>query len=211
MKKIYCFYAAVAMVLTACGGNKTQGGEAAAITAPLDSIVKTVEVSEVSEAQPKAKSPKMLSEEAVMVQLRTCFAEVNRMAAEGGIDVTALDKKYCSRDFLELKNNLEKKVQKGEVAFEGDEGYHWTADIGTPLTVDSVSALLVTAEQAQAEVWLKDAHGNRGYLELTLYLEDGAWKIHNWIDDDVYPFGALFHWMQNAYDGTMDDEEEEEE
>ena len=199
------------MVLTACGGNKTQGGEAAAITAPLDSIVKTVEASEVSVAQPKMKEPDMWTVKAVETQIRACFAEVNKMAAEDGIDVTALDKKYCSKDFLELKNNLEKKVQKGEVAFEGDEGYHWTADIGSPVTVDSLKAELLTRDQAQAEVWLKDEHDNRGYLELMLYLEDGAWKIHNWIDDDVYPFGALFHWMQNVYDGYTDDEEKEEE
>ena len=42
-------------------------------------------------------------------------------------------------------------------------------------------------------------------------LEDGAWKIHNWIDTDVYPFGALFNWMQSVYDGETDDEEKEEE
>jgi len=41
-------------------------------------------------------------------------------------------------------------------------------------------------------------------------LENGAWKIHNWIDTDVYPFGALFNWMQNVYDGNYDDEEVEE-
>ena len=94
--------------------------------------------------------------------------------------------------------------------FQGDEGYHWTADIATPIIVDSVKAELLSREQAQAEVWLKDEHDKTGYLELALYLEDGAWKIHNWIDTDLYPFGALFHWMQNAYDGTMDDADEEE-
>ena len=210
MKMKMIFIAVAAMVMVACGGNKAQGGEAEALSAPVDSLVRVVEASEVSEAQSKAKSPKMLSEEAVMAQLRTCYAEVNRMAAAGGIDVGRLDQKYCSADFRMLKSQLEKKVQKGEVMFEGDEGHHWTAGIGTPLTVDSVSALLVTAEQAQAELWLTDDNGSRGYLELTLYLEDGAWKIHNWIDDDVYPFGALFNWMQNVYDGYTDDEEVEE-
>jgi hypothetical protein len=27
------------------------------------------------------------------------------------------------------------------------------------------------------------------------------WKIHNWEDTDVYPFGSLFQWMQNTLDG----------
>ena len=95
--------------------------------------------------------------------------------------------------------------------FEGDHGHHWTAGIATPIFVDSLKAELMSNEQAQAEVWLKDSCDNRGYMELELYLENGAWKIHNWIDTDVYPFGTLFNWMQNVYDGNYDDEENVEE
>jgi hypothetical protein len=205
------FIAVAAMVMVACGGNQAHGGEAEALSAPVDSLVKTVEASEESEAQPKAKMPNLWTTKAVETQIRACFEEVNKMAAGDGIDVGLLDKKYCSKDFLQLKNDLEKKIQKGEVMFDGDEGYHWTADIGTPVIVDSIKAELMTRDQAQAEVWLKDEHDRRGYMELALYLEDGAWKIHNWIDTDVYPFGALFNWMQSVYDGETDDEEKEEE
>ena len=135
------------------------------------------------------------------------------MAADDGIDITLLDLKFCSEDFLELKEKLYKKVResKGQLMFDGDEGYHWVPNIGTPMTIDSVKSELLTGDQAQAEVWLRDKRGNKGYLEMTLYLENGAWKVHNWIDDDVYPFGALFNWMQNLYDGTMGDAEEHEE
>lgn len=205
------FIAVAAMVMVACGGNQAHGGEAEALSAPVDSLVKTVEASEKSEAQPKAKTPNLWTTKAVETQIRACFEEVNKMAAGDGIDVGLLDKKYCSKDFLQLKNDLEKKIQKGEVMFDGDEGYHWTADIGTPVIVDSIKAELMTRDQAQAEVWLKDEQDRRGYMELALYLEDGAWKIHNWIDTDVYPFGALFNWMQSVYDGETDDEEKEEE
>ena len=211
MKKMMLLFAVEAMVMAACGGNQAQGGEAEVLSAPVDSLVKTVGASEVSEVKPKAKAPNRWTEKAVETQIRACFAEVNKMAAGDGIDVGLLDNKYCSKDFLQLKNDLEKKIQKGEVAFDGDEGYHWTADIGTPFVVDSVKAELMTRDQAQAEVWLKDEHDRRGYLELALYLEDGTWKIHNWIDDNVYPFGALFNWMQSVYDGDADDEEKVEE
>jgi hypothetical protein len=173
------------------------------VVKPDEAPVKTVK-------QRKTKSPNLWTTQAVEAQIRACFAEVNQMAAGEGVNVEVLDSKYCSKDFLELKMHLSQKVQKGEVEFQGDEGYHWTADIGTPIIVDSVKAELLSREQAQAEVWLKDEHDKTGYLELALYLEDGAWKIHNWIDTDLYPFGALFHWMQNAYDGTMDDADEEE-
>ena len=205
------FIAVAAMVLVACGGNQAHGGEAEALSAPVDSLVKTVEASEESKAQPKAKTPNLWTEKAVEKQIQACFEDVNKMAASDGIDIGLLDNKYCSKDYLELKGNLEKKIQKGEVMFEGDHGHHWTAGIATPIFVDSLKAELMSKEQAQAEVWLKDSCDNRGYMELELYLEDGAWKIHNWIDTDVYPFGALFNWMQSVYDGETDDEEKEEE
>ena len=148
-----------------------------------------------------------------IASIRACFAEVNQMAADDGIDITLLDLKYCSEDFLELKEKLYKKVResKGQLMFDGDDGYHWVPNIGTPMTIDSVKSELLTGDQAQAEVWLKDKRGNKGYLEMTLYLENGAWKVHNWIDTDVYPFGALFNWMQNFYDDPTADAEEHEE
>lgn len=207
MMKKMMFFVAVAMVMVACGGNKTQSEDAEASAAPVDSLMKTEETIEKPQTERQAQKPNLWTVKAVETQLRACFAEVNRMAEGDGINVGLLDGKYCSKDFLELKGNLEKKVQKGEVMFDGDEGYHWTLGIGTPMTVDSLKAELLTRDQAQAEVWLVDGHENRGYVELTLYLEDGAWKIHNWIDSDVYPFGALFNWMQSVYDGYSDDEE----
>lgn len=210
MKVIKLVFVVGAMAMVACSGNKVQGGEAETAAAPVDSLVKPIEASEMSEARPKAKSPNLSTTSAVEKQIHACFDDVNQMAASDGIDISLLDNKYCSKDYLELKDNLEKKIQKGEVMFEGDEGRHWTAGIATPIIVDSLKAELLTREQAQAEVWLKDSSDNRGYMELVLYLENGAWKIHNWIDADVYPFGALFNWMQNVYDGNYDDEEVEE-
>ena len=55
----------------------------------------------------------------------------------------------------------------------------------------------------------KDNYGREGYLEMNLYLEDGVWKVHNWIDNDVYPFGALYNWMQSVLDGDTSDDEDE--
>ena len=208
MKKIM-FLLTAAALMSACGSNKAGDAAAGADVSPVDSVV--MARMEKKAEKPVRQGPKLLSVEAVEGQLRSCYAEVNKMAAAGVIDVNKLDRKYCSTDFLELKDGLGKKVQKGEVAFDGDEGHHWTAGIATPLTVDSVSVLLVTAEQAQAELWLTGNDGGRGYLEMTLYLENGMWRIHDWIDDNVYPFGALFNWMQSVYDGETDDEEVEEE
>jgi len=210
MKKILVFIAAASLVLTACSGSDVHGGSVATFSVPADSLVKSGEAPVETVKQRKDKSPNLWTTSAVEKQIRACFDEVNKMAASDGIDIGVLDDKYCSKDYLELKGNLQKKIQKGEVMFDGDEGHHWTAGIATPIIVDSLKAELLTKEQAQAEVWLKDSSNHRGYMELALYLENGAWKIHNWIDTDVYPFGALFNWMQNVYDGNYDDEEVEE-
>ena len=201
------FFAVAAMVMAACGSSKAQSDDAEANAAPVDSLMKANVTVKKPTSVSRSQKPDMWTASAVDAQVRVCFAEVNKMAAGGCIDVNRLDAMYCSKDFLELKNHLEMKVQKGEVMFEGDEGYHWTAGIATPLTVDSVSAELLKRDQAQAEVWLSDRRDSTAYLELSLYLEDGAWKIHNWVDTDVYPFGALFNWMQSVYDGYADDEE----
>ena len=205
IKKIVLGMMAAAL-LVACGGDKTQGVETEATAIPVDSIMRK-EMVKQQEPETRKKGPNLWTVAAVESQIRSYFAEINRMAAEDIIDIDKLDNRYCSRDFLTLKRQLEKKILKGEVMFEGDQGYHWTAGLSTPIMVDSVSAELLTRDQAQAEVWLIDEHQNRGYMELTMYLEDSAWKVHNWIDTDVYPFGALFNWMQNAFDGYTDDDE----
>ena len=181
-KKINLILTVMAVLMMASCGNKTKGGEAESDSTRVDSLMVAVSV---------ASGPADLwTTEAVEAQIRACFAEVNQMAADDGIDITLL---------------------KGQLMFDGDDGYHWVPNIGTPMTIDSVKSELLTGDQAQAEVWLKDKRGNKGYLEMTLYLENGAWKVHNWIDTDVYPFGALFNWMQNFYDDPTADAEEHEE
>ncbi len=203
MKKYLMILMAV-LTMASCG-NKTKGAAAEADSTRADSLA-------VADSVAKG-STDLWTTEAVEAQIRACFAEVNQMAADDAIDITLLDLKYCSEDFLELQEKPYKKVResKGQLMFDGDEGHHWVPGIGVPMVVDSVKSVLLTGDQAQAEVWLKDKRGNRGYLEMNLYLENGAWKVHNWIDDDVYPFGSLWHWMQNFYDGYMDDAEEHEE
>ena len=194
----------MAVVAMASCGNKTSGEATEADSTQVDSLMVADGVT--------AGPTDLWTTEAVEAQIRACFAEVNQMAADDAIDITLLDLKYCSEDFLELKEKLYKKVResKGQLMFDGDEGHHWVPGIGVPIIIDSVKTELLTGDQAQAEVWLRDKRGSKGYLEMNLYLENGAWKVHNWIDDDVYPFGSLWHWMQNFLDGDMDAEEHEE-
>ena len=155
----------------------------------------------------------------VVVGVLTMTACGNKTKSGETIDSTRVDSlmtdsvvlgMFCSKDFLELQDQLYAKVRESQVMFDGDEGHHWTAEVGSPVTVDSIKSELLTGDQAQAEVWLKDKRDNKGHLEINLYLEDGAWKIHDWIDTDVYPFGSLFAWMQHVLDGNLDNNEEKE-
>ena len=165
MKKLLIVVVGV-LTMTACG-NKTKGGEAIDSTL-VDSLMTDSVVLGVSD---------LWTVDAVEAQIRLCFEEVNRMAEADGIYINRLDSMFCSKDFLELQDQLYAKVRESQVMFDGDEGHHWTAEIGS---------------------------------EMNLYLEDGAWKIHDWIDTDVYPFGSLFTWMQHVIDGNDNDGEEKE-
>ena len=67
--------------------------------------------------------------DAVEAQIRLCFDEVNKMAEADGIYINRLDSMFCSKDFLELQDQLFAKVRESQVMFDGDEGHHWTAEI----------------------------------------------------------------------------------
>ena len=161
MKKLLIVLVA-ALTIAACG-NKTKGGEVVDSTR-VDSLMTDSVVLGLGD---------LWSIEAVEAQIRVCFDEVNRMSADGGIDINRLDSMFCSKDFLELQSRLYAKVHESQVR-------------------------------------LKDKRGNEGHMAMNLYLEDGAWKAHNWIDTDVYPFGTLFNWMQKVLDGNGNDGEDKE-
>ncbi len=202
MRKLIIVAAAVLM-LAACG-NKTKGGEALADSTIVDSLALVADSVQIDNSG-------QWTIDAVEGQIRACFEEVNRMSSGDGIDINRLDSMFCSEDFLQLQANLYKKVREsnGKVMFDGDEGYHWLAGLGTPIKVDSVKGELLTGDMAQAEVWLTDEQKNKAFLELNLYLENGMWKIHNWKDTDIYPFGGLFQWMQNTLEGRSNPDEAE--
>ncbi len=203
MKKNVLILSVILLTISACSGNKAPSETTASDSAAVDSAVVADSI--------KSVSSELWTTEAVAAQIKACYDEVNKQGEGDGPNINRLDEMFCSKDFLELRKQLGEKVRKGEVTFDGDEGWHWLPGVATPILIDSIKSELLTGDQAQAEVWLKDLRGNHGYLELNLYLENGAWKIHNWIDSDVYPFGAYYHWMQNLIDGNTNDEEVEEE
>ena len=193
MKKLGFLTSVLTILLMASCSNKTRSEEITADSTQVDSAMVADD-----------DSYDIWTVEAVDAQIRACFDEVNKKATDYPIDIIGLDRMFCSKDFLELEEQLYKKKKENKVMFEDDNGFHWLADIASPSTLDSINVELLAGNQAQAKAWLNDEYGRKGYLEMILYLEDGAWKIHDWINDDIYPSGTLYKWMQNLLDDDKD-------
>ena len=189
MKKLGFLTSVLTILLMASCSNKTRSEEITADSTQVDSAMVADD-----------DSYDIWTVEAVDAHIRACFDEVNKKATDYPIDIIGLDRMFCSKDFLELEEQLYKEKKENKVMFEDDNGFHWLADIASPSTLDSINVELLAGNQAQAKAWLNDEYGRKGYLEMILYLEDGAWKIHDWINDDIYPSGTLYKWMQNLLD-----------
>jgi hypothetical protein len=196
MKRInYLIIAALLVALTSCGSNnKTGNGEEA------DSVdVAGVEASANDE---------LWTEEAVEQQVRDMFDALNEQCDGEGIDIGALDRQFCTSYFLSLQDRIRKYDENavGDMCFMGDEGWHWVFDIVPPFLVENVNVDLLSDDQAQAQVRLvstgvgKAADDEDEYTAGTtmiLWLEDGVWKVNNWLDPEVYG--------DNGYLGMMED------
>jgi len=196
MKKLVFLTSAITILLMASCSNKTRSEEIAADSTQADPAMVAEEVA--------LDSHEIRTVEAVDAQIRACFDEVNKKAIDYPIDIIGLDKMFCSKEFLELEEQLYKKKKENKVMFEDDNGFHWLADIASPSTIDSINVELSAGDQAQAKVWLNDEYGRNGYLEMILHLEDGTWKIHDWINDEIYSPGTFYKWMQNLLDGDKE-------
>ena len=182
MKK-FLFSAAVLMI-AACGsktGNNANGA---------DSTVQNTIPSTETEAD---------LQKAIETQLQTIYGKLHEMDASGhGINVNELDQQFCSEEFLKLQKEVYKKSENAtscEEAFS-DEGWRWFPDISAAQTVDSVSVELIGQDRAEAKFRLTDKRGFKAHQHLVMLLENGQWKIHNWIDPEAFPEGNYLDWMK---------------
>lgn len=191
MKKLFIFVAA--LVMAACG-SKT-GSNAS----DVDSIAQDSVLTADAEADLK---------KAVEAQLQTIFSKLREMDASGnGINISELDKQFCSEEFLSLQKAVFEKSEKAtspEQAFS-DEGWRWFPDISAAQTVDSVSVKLIGQDRAEAKFRLTDKRGFKAHQHLVMLLENGQWKIHNWIDAEAFPEGNYLDWMKH-YLGVQEGE-----
>ena len=198
MRKIIFFaIAAAAVVMASCGSNSKSGtGEEA------DSV-------EVARVEAAAANSELWSEEVVEKQVREMFSVLNdQYEKDGYTDCSALDIQYCTKYYLSLVSRIrEYDIDAvGDMRFMGDEGWHWSFGIVPPYIVENVKVDLLSGDQAQAQVRFvsagvgKAADDEDEYTAGTtmiLWLEDGQWKINNWLDPEVY--------SDNGYLGMMED------
>ena len=50
--------------------------------------------------------------------------------------------------------------------------------------------------RAEAKFRLTDKRGFKAHQHLVMLLENGQWKIHNWIDPEAFPEGNYLDWMK---------------
>ena len=174
----------VALTWTACG-NKTGANSASGDSIVTDSITADAEAD---------------LQKTVETQLQTVFAKLREMDASGnGINIGELDKQFCSEEFLSLQKAVYEKSEKAtspEQAFS-DEGWRWFPGIGTPETVDSVSVEFIQKGRVETKFILTDKRGVKAREHLVMLLENGLWKIHNWIDAEAFPEGNYLDWMKS--------------
>ena len=183
MKKQFFVLAAAVLMMAACG-NKTGANNASAESTVTDGIA-TVAEEDIQKD--------------IEAQLNTVYAKLREMDASGnGININELDQQFCSEEFLRLQKEVYKKSENAtscEEAFS-DEGWRWFPDISAAQTVDSVSVELIGQDRAEAKFRLTDKRGFKAHQHLVMLLENGQWKIHNWIDPEAFPEGNYLDWMK---------------
>ena len=164
--KKFLFSAAVLMI-AACGSKTGNNANGA------DSTVQDTISSTVQNTIPSTETEADL-QKAIETQLQTIYGKLHEMDASGhGINVNELDQQFCSEEFLKLQKEVYKKSENAtscEEAFS-DEGWRWFPDISAAQTV-------------------------KAHQHLVMLLENGQWKIHNWIDPEAFPEGNYLDWMK---------------
>ena len=198
MTKLFLCLTAMLM-MAACGNNKSRSSE----DADSEAETELTEQDDDEEADWEAQGQKE-----VTAMLKAVYKTENElMDTELDVNLTALDQKFCSKEFLELQGEVASKsldAQSPEEAFS-DEGWRWIPGIAFPVSPKNIRVEMIQKDRAEARFTLSDDYGNKAAQHLVLVKEDGKWKIHNWIDEDAYPEGNYLDWMKSYLDVQVGD------
>ena len=182
MKKVlYGFAMATAVALASCGNT----------TKPA--VIEN-DSTEITEAE------KPVSEDAVFSQVSKMYERLNQMGESGEIDLGKLEQEFCTKYYLDLKERIAQYDENatGDMRFMGDEGYHWLLGQALPLTIQDLNAQILSDNEAIAQIRFDggDEDDPCG-ITIKLQLEDGEWKVSNWLDPEAYDEGGYVGMLEN--------------
>lgn len=182
MKKIlYGFAIATALTAASCGNTAQKSSDSDSTT--------TVQ----------AEESKPTNEDVIAAQVAKIYDRINEMNASGVVDLGQLEQEFCTNYFLALKDRIEQYDEnaQGDMRFMGDEGYHWLVDQSLPLVVEQITPQLLSETEALAQIrFVSDDEDDVKGMTLKLQLEDGTWKVSNWLDPEVYEEGGYVSMLE---------------
>ena len=175
MNKYLVVMAGVALMMVWSCGGKTNEAVLQTDSLAVDSVKA---VADSVTAEPK--SDDVWTETAVEARVKEIYKHLNKELSKNSVDMSVFDKMYCSEDYKDLY----KKVLKAEEGKNIEEmcflEYRpWDFGLVAPIKVSNIRPELLTGDMAEVFFDLKDAEGTTITAGWTLYLEDGAWKVHN--------------------------------
>jgi len=196
MKKvIYLIAIATTVVLASCGNATTT------TSADNDSTA-------IAENPADANVSQSENRDAVEAKVRQIYDRINQMAEDGLIDLTQIEQEYCTKYFLDLQKRIAKYDENavGDMRFMGDEGYHWLLGLVTPYSIENVNVDFLSDTEAQVQLRVSslglgkaadDDDESIAGTTMILSLEDGEWKVSNWLDPEAYDEGGYLSMLEN--------------
>lgn len=179
------FFFVVALAFVACGSKNQSGAENSTESSRSETVI---------EASP-AKSADLWTEEAVSDRVIEIYDKVNSLFSQQTVNLFTLDSLFCSKDYKELYAQVRKAEE--EKSFEElcfIEYQPWDLGLVTPIKVSNIRPSLLTGDQAEVYFDLTDANGEFSFTTgFTLYLEDGAWMVHDFIGSPDDPSSIWEH------------------
>lgn len=199
MRKYFFLVASVLVVtMSSCGNGFNIREKLSALLGNDESAAVTDTTVSVASGEDKAVATKDLwTEEAVADQVRKIYSRVNEEISKPNINFHKLDSLFCSKDYLDLYGQVV-KAEKGkdfdDLCFI--EYQPFDQGLSAPIKVTNIRSKLLTGDQAEVFFELEEENSLASCtLGFIMYLEDGAWKVHDFLDTPG-DYSGMWDYMQ---------------
>lgn len=172
-------------LMVACGSKKSTADSDAddEDTELVDDDEDDDSLDDVADGDDIATAPDELwTEEAVADMLRRAYDDVSVVftpqETEPNID---LDFMYCTKEFGETLRQV-RVVDYRTGKSSAFEAMHWNPWMEGEVHPDDIDVTLLTGDMAEATYNLKNANGEWIHMRVSVYFEDGSWRINDWLE-----------------------------